>query len=230
MTDLSPDFAEAWERFKASQSLRLLQQTQEWEWTRGRADYAAFLFAVSDEAARNHITSRIAQVSSTPGVDPYPEHYWHVTVKGVGFVCDEPWRPDEVSREGLEQLAEDARAALEAVPCFDVTLGLPNAFEEVVFMEVYDGGIVRSLNQRLIETLPGLARYPIDGDAFLPHISIARFDSDEGLAELKGTLAAMRDEGAGPSFRVHDMMLIQAHLTAEAPEFEMVALYNLAGD
>ncbi len=230
MTDTASAFERAWKRFQKAQSVRLLQQTQEWEWTRGRTDYAAFLIATGEDAVRNHIASRIGQIAAIPGLDPYPEHYWHVTVKGVGFVRDEPSQPDEVSPGDLQRLAEDARRVLESTPCFDVTVGRANAFEEVVFLEVADGGIVRSLNKRLLDSVPALGRYPIDGDAFLPHISIARFSSEEGLAQLKATLAAMRDEGGGPSFRVHDIMLIQAHLSAEAPAFEMVALYNLAGD
>ncbi len=52
MSELSTDFGGAWRRFQGTESLRLLETTLEWEWTRRRTDYFAFLITVSDEAVR----------------------------------------------------------------------------------------------------------------------------------------------------------------------------------
>ncbi len=230
MSELSTDFDGAWRRFQGAQSLRLLESTLEWEWTRGRTDYFAFLIAVSDEAVREYTSRMIAQVAEIPGVDPYPERYWHVTIKGVGFLAAEPSREDEVSLADVERLAETVRPALESQAPFEVTVGPVNAFAEVVMLEAHDGGATRCLNAALLEAAPDLQRYAVDGEMFLPHVSIARFSSNEGLSTLKETLAGLRETAEpGPTFTASEALLIRAHLAREAPEFDLVAQYALRG-
>jgi len=90
MTERASTFQEAWNRFREAETLRLLQETLEWEWTRGRKEYAAFLVEIEDPGARAHIAGVIDRIKDIPGVDPYPDTYWHITVKGLGFVVDEP--------------------------------------------------------------------------------------------------------------------------------------------
>ena len=230
MRALSTDFESAWRRFQDADSLRLLESTLEWEWTRGRTDYFAFLIAVSDEAVREYCSRMIAEVAGIAGVDPYPERYWHLTIKGVGFLAEEPSGEDEVSAADVERLAEAVRPALESQAPFEVTVGPVNAFAEVVMLEAHDGGATRCLNLALLESAPDLQRYAVDGEMFLPHVSIARFSSNEGLAELKETLGRLRETGeAGPTFTATEALLIRAHLAREAPEFDLVAHYPLRG-
>lgn len=230
VAELSREFEGAWQQFQASSSVRLLQETLEWEWTRGRAAYAAFLIEAGVPELRTHIASVIERISGIPGVEPYPQAYWHSTVKGVGFVVDDPGRPDEISPAEVQRIAEEARPLLEKAAPFAATVGRVNAFAEVVYLEVLDGGVIRSLNSRLLDRVGGLQRQPVDGEHFLPHISIARFSSAEGLPRLKETLAVMRTEtAAGPTFEVREALLIRALLGAEAPAFETLAAYPLRG-
>lgn len=233
MQKLSADFDSAWRRFQETESLRLLETTLEWEWTRGRTDFFAFLIAVSDEAVREYASRMIEEIADIPGVDPYPERYWHVTVKGVAFLAEEPSGEDEVSPAEIERLAEAVRPALESSATggpFEVTVGPVNGFAEVVLLEAHDGGAVRRLNACLMEAAPELPRYAVDGEMFLPHVSIARFSSNEGLAQLKETLARLRETAApGPAFTATEVQLIRAHLAREAPTFDLVAAYPLRG-
>jgi 2'-5' RNA ligase len=231
MIELSKDYDGAWERFESLEHLRLLEQTHEWEWTRGRTDLFAFLIPVTDAAAREHIAHAQHEVERIPGVDPYPERYWHATIKIVGFLAEEANREDEVTLAEIERIAEDARAPLESRPAFEIRPGKVNAFPEVVFVEVADGGAIREMNVRLLESVRGLPRSPVDGEMFLPHISIARFASNEGLPVLKTALRRLRAEAeaATPSFTVERVSLIRAHLAREAPTFDVVAEYPLRG-
>jgi 2'-5' RNA ligase len=230
MSNISADFATAWQRFQSAPSLRLLQETLEWEWTRGRTDFVAFLIPISDSATKTHIAGQIEAIRDITGVDPYPEDYWHITVKQVGFLTNSDAQADEVTADAVEQIAEQARSIIEAVQPFTARVGSPNAFEEVVFLEVLDGGAVRHLNTALSGRLDSVPRYPIDGAMWLPHVSVARFSSNDGLDELKARLASLRAEAnEGPSFTVDEVMLIQAHLAAEAPTFDLLAHYELRG-
>jgi 2'-5' RNA ligase len=228
MADATAEFAAAWRIFQRTESLRLAEDTLESEWTRGRSEYAAFLVRMTDPGVRASIERTIEAIGSIPGVDPYPEPYWHATVKGVGFVVDEPSREDELSATRLAAILEEARPLIETMPSFELRLGLPSAFAEVVIMEVLDGGAIRSLNMRLLEALPGLLRGPFDGAMFLPHVSIARFRSQEGLGQLKETLSRLRTSPPPEaSFEVREVQLIRAHLSSAAPTFAVVGAYGL---
>ncbi len=228
MASASQEFAAAWRIFQRAQSLRLAGDTLESEWTRGRSEYAAYLVRMTDAGVCASIERTIEAIAGIPGVDPYPAPYWHATVKGVGFVVDEPSREDELSPARLAAMVEEARPLIEATPSFELRLGLPSAFAEVVIMEVLDGGVIRSLNMRLLETLPGLLRLPFDGAMFLPHVSIARFSSQEGLGELKETLERLRTSAPPEaSFQVREVELIRAHLSSAAPTFAVMGTYEL---
>jgi 2'-5' RNA ligase len=228
VTEISTDYKNAWERFQGLSTLRLVEETIEHQWTEGRTDYVAFLFAITDDAVREYIARTIDRIAGIPGVEPYPERYWHVTVKGAGFMTEKAVGADELSPAEVQRLSEWARPVVEETVAFTAEAGQVNAFPEVVLLEVLDGGVIRSLNERLLEKLSMLSRTPVDGASFLPHISIARFTSAEGLPELKERLAGLRAESVeGPKFRLSEALLVQAHLAADAPEFELLARYPL---
>jgi 2'-5' RNA ligase len=227
MDSLRREFDAAWTGFQSLDSLRLVPETLESEWMRGRDAYLAFLIRVDDPDVVAHLHSIVRLIEHVPGVEPYPESYWHLTIKGIGFETPTPGQPDEVSTRDFGRIADAARRIFESQQAFQVTIGAPNGFPEVVFGEVWDSLPVRELNSRLLEAIPGLMRYPFDGGAFLPHVSIARFTSAEGLAELKRALASIRDDHPGPSFEVREVQLVRAHLSAAAPRLETIETHRL---
>ncbi len=229
MADLAASFEDAWARFQARDALRLAGDTLEWEWTRGRAQYLTFLVRVEDAGAREHLARLADRLRGIPGVEPYPDWYWHVTVKGAGFQVIKRTQEDDILRQDVPRIAGAARSLLAEAPAYEAQLGLANGFAEVVFVELWDGGRTRELNVRLTEGVPEVPRYPSDGDAFLPHVSIARFTSNDGLDQLKSTLTELRAEGPGPSFLVRRVEFVKVWLSEQLPEFDALATYALAG-
>jgi hypothetical protein len=227
MDDTAASFDDAWARFQASDSLSLVSDTLEWEWTQGRAQYLIFLMRIEDSAARDHLTRVAERLASIPGVEPFPDWYWHITVKGAGFQVIKRVHEDDVLRQDVPRIVGKARALLSDEEAFEARLGLANAFAAGVFLEVWDDGRLRQLNARLMEDMPEIAHYPIDSAAFLPHVSVARFTSNEGLEELKATLAALRAEGPGPSFPVRRVEFVKAWPSEEISEVDVLASYAL---
>ena len=227
MDSLQREFDAARAQFQSLEALRLVPETLESEWMRGRATYLAFLVPIDDPAAVSHLREIVRQIGHIPGVEPYPESYWHLTVKGLGFEAETPTRPDDVSGRDFQRIAQSAKRLFEAQPSFDVTVGHANGFPEVVFAEVWDSLPVRELNTRLLEALPDLIRYPFDGEVFLPHVSVARFTSDDGLDELKVRLSSLRGDEPGPGFLISSVQLVRAHLSASAPKLETIETYRL---
>jgi 2'-5' RNA ligase len=214
--------------FDRIESLTLADQTSEYEFTRGRAQYLAFLIRIEDAAAQQYVARAIERVADIPGVQPYPAHYWHMSVKGAGFQVIKRSYEDDVLREDVPRIAAQAKELLRGQRAFEAQLGAIAGFPEVVFIEVHDGGRIRALNALLTEGLPQVPRYPIDAGVFLPHVSIARFTSNDGLGQLKQTIVQHRDDADGPTVLVRRIEFVKVWLSEEIPEFETLATYPLA--
>jgi len=227
MEALRGEFDAAWAQFQTLDSLRLVPDTLEAEWTRGRDTYLAFLVPIEDPAVAEHLRKLVRAVEDIPGVEPYPEDYWHITIKGLGFENANRGRRDNVSTSAVRSVAEAARHVFARQPPFEARIGLAAAFPEVVFAEVWDALPVRDLNGRLLEAKPSLVRYQFDGPHFLPHISVARFTSNDGLPQLKEAVSRSREEGAGRPLSVGEIQLIRAHLSGRAPILETIEIYRL---
>ena len=230
MDNLRREFDAAWADFRTLDSLRLIPETIESEWTRGRDTYLAFLISLDDLSAVSHLRNLVRQIETIPGVEPYPEDYWHITIKGIGFEVPNATRPDDLRGSEVQRIAKTARAVFATQPAFEVRLGLAGGFPEVVIAEVWDSLPVRDLNCRLLEAAPGLIRYPFDGPNFLPHVSIARFASDERLTGLKETLSRLRQSPPGPAFTVREVRFIRAQLSERTPSFQTIETYALTTD
>jgi len=229
MPDLVSSFEDAWARFQTLGALHVDGDTLDQDWSRGRAQYLTFLVRIEDAAACDHLARVGDRLRAIDGVELYPDWYWHVTVRGVGFQVIKRAQHDDVLRQDVSRLAGAARGVLAREAAYDAQLGLANAFPTVVFVELLDAGRTRDLNLALAQGLPQAPAYPFDPVAFLPHISLARFRSNDGLAALKETLAALREEGPGPSFSVRRVELIKAWLSEDPPNLDTLATYQLAG-
>lgn len=198
------------------------------DWARGRAQSLGFSTRIEDVAALEYVVRVVERIADVPGVDVFPDWYWHITIKGAGFQVIKRSHDDDVLREDVPKLASRAKAIFDATTAFDVQLGPANAFPEVVILEVHDGDAVRALNTRLLEEIDGIGRYPFDGARFLPHVSIARFTSGDGLFELKERLAELRKDGAGPRFQVRRIELVKVWVSEDVPDIDTLATYALA--
>jgi len=228
MDNLQSEFDAAWAAFQQLDSLRLLPDTLESEWMRGRDTYLALLVPVTDPHVIAHLREPVRGIEKIPGVEPYPEEYWHITIKGIGFEAKTQAQPDDFAQAEIAGLSAAAREIFAAQPTFDVAIGPLSVFPEVVFAEVRNSLAVRDLNRRLLASMPGLVRYPYDGDAFLPHLSVARFTSNKGLPELKEAIGRLRKSPRGPTLRVAEVQLVRAHLSERAPTLEPIETYVLA--
>jgi 2'-5' RNA ligase len=221
------EYAAAWTRFQSLTGLIHTFEDVDSPWAHGRSRYGAFLVRVDDATARDHLRPLAERIAGVPGVIPYPEEYWHITIKTAGFLVPEPTAEDEVPEAAIAQIIESATGILDPQPAFDLQIGPINAFPDVVIAEVWDAGVVRRLNTALLEAVPGLLRQPFDGPYFLPHVSLARYAGNEGIEQLKSTLADLRTLGSGPTVHVPAVELITAQIGHEAPTLETTHTFAL---
>ena len=130
MPEPSPEYAAAWARFQALDRLILGPETIESAWAHGRDRYAALLIPVDDPPAVAHIHDVLDRMGDIPGVEPYPEPYWHITIKGIGFVANPGGTSDEVSASHLQTVSRLIAEVLASQPPFVVQAGRINAFAQ----------------------------------------------------------------------------------------------------
>ena len=218
--ETSTSFEDAWRRFLAADSVQVGQGIED-EWVQGRAQFLTFMVRVLDRHVRDAIAASVEKLRGIPSLDLYPDHYWHITVKMVGFQVVKRTRPDEVLRQEVGPILYAAERALAGQPPFDVEIGPVNAFPEAVFLEVHDGGRLKTLHQRLLNALSHYPRFPHEGEAYLPHVTLARYASQERLAELKERLAALRPEKLR-TLPVRRVEFVKVWLTSDYPERDII--------
>lgn len=155
----------------------------------------------------------------------HPDHFLHVMLQELGFVCDRPNRRDEIDHERLEEFVAAATPALAEAPPFDLRLGGANAFQDAVFLDVHDRGHCARLHHRLRElaAVPTVPRF-----AYLPHTTVAHFTTEAPIARLPATIARWRDRRFG-AFMVPQIELVTLRLDEPYPSLETYAVFPLEG-
>ena len=225
-TEAVSSFEETWQRFLTAESI-LVGEGVEDQWVQGRAQFLTFMVRVLDPRLREAIADFVERLRGLPCLDLYPEEYWHITVKMVGFQVVRRTRPDDVQRQDVGPILYAAERALAGQPAFEAEIGPVNAFPDAVFLEVHDGGRLKALHQRLLSGLERCPRFPYDGDSYLPHLTLARYAGYEGLRELKERLAALRSESVG-TLPVRRVEFVKAWFTGDYPEFDVIQPIVLA--
>jgi 2'-5' RNA ligase len=155
----------------------------------------------------------------------HPDHFLHVMLQELGFVCDRPNRRDEIRPERLDEFVAAAMPAFAEAPAFDLRLGGANAFQDAVFLDVHDRGHCARLHRRLRElaVVPTVPRF-----AYLPHSTVAHFTSESPIDRLPATIAQWRDRRFG-TFDVTQIELVTLRLDLPYPELETYAALPLTG-
>lgn len=182
--------------------------------------HLVFLAHVTDESVREALRPTLDALSEFDCLAVVPERYLHVTVTLAGNVGPER----RLSAADEEQIATDARDAFADVDAFEVSFPRLNLFPTVVFADVADDGSFGDLNDRACD-IDGIERHDRD-DGFVPHATLAQFQSDEDYDELVAWLEANRTLSV-PSLRVDEIELVAVSLDERFPAFETVARYPL---
>jgi 2'-5' RNA ligase len=215
-SEMSTSFEDAWNRFQEVTSVQVGLGIED-EWAQGRAQFLVFLVSVLDRRVRGAIAAFIERLRGLSCLDLYPEDYWHMTVKMVGFEVDRRTRDDEVLGHEVQPILRAAEDSLAGESPFNVQL---------VFLEAHDGGRLKTLHQKLARALSHYPRFPYDGEPYLPHVSLARYVSQESLAELKERLASLRSEKLAP-LAVGQVEFVRARPSGDYPKFDIIGQITL---
>jgi len=222
--DQDEAFRRVWQTFRTFDRLADgRHDTADWRSHDGR--YALCVVRVPTSALDPRLDECRRALAAHPHVRVHPNHFLHASLQELGFVCENPERPDEISPRRLEEFATNAAAPVAERAPFDVSLGGVNSFQDAAFLDVHDGGACARLHGRLFE-LAGIqraARY-----AYLPHITIAHYTADAPADGLAADLARWRDTRFA-SFRVTEIEIVTLRVDEPYPPLESYAVLPLRG-
>jgi len=222
---LNDAFAKIW-RFR--KKIRPVVHEGEWtkrEWARGRSEYLTFLIKIDSEEITERIKDVQKKLSVASCIDPFPKEYFHVSVKGGGFLVRNRKSNDEINRKNVAKIMSQAGKTLEDVKPFRVRLKRLNIFSDVVFAEVHDN-TVKKMHKLLKERVDFLGSFRYEGDSFIPHLSICGFKNKKEFGKLLKILEKLRNTSFGV-FEVGSLDLVVAHLNHKYPILETIHVYPL---
>lgn len=222
---LNDAFAKIW-RFR--KKTRPVVHEGEWtkrEWARGRSEYLTFLIKIDNEEITERIKDVQKKLSVASCIDPFPKEYFHVSVKGGGFLVRNRKSNDEINRKNVAKIMSQAGKTLEDVKPFRVRLKRLNIFSDVVFAEVHDN-TVKKMHKLLKERVDFLGSFRYEGDSFIPHLSICGFKNKKEFGKLLKILEKLRNTSFGV-FEVGSLDLVVAHLNHKYPILETIHVYPL---
>jgi RNA 2',3'-cyclic 3'-phosphodiesterase len=155
----------------------------------------------------------------------HPDHFLHLMLQEIGFVCAEPKKRDEWSAGRLEEYATAASSAVAEATPFELRLGGANSFQDAAFLDVHDRGACARLHSRLhdLAAVPVVPRF-----AYLPHTTIAHYTEEATIGNLPATIARFRDERFG-TFLVEQIEIVTLRVDEPYPELETYAVMQLSG-
>ncbi len=198
------------------------------DWAKGRTEYLTFLVRVKDQAVIGKIRDIQSKITEFQCIEPCPSEYLHITVKEIGcFLAQEKKNEDELTKEELYRIISEAKDILEKFSPFEARLEKFNNFKSAVVIQAQDGGVIREINGALLD-IPGIQKMGHDYPRFLPHVSIAQYQSEEEYEEFIKYLEQNRDTRVGP-LRIDTVELVIAHLPVKErfPRLETIEEFKL---
>jgi 2'-5' RNA ligase len=167
------------------------------------------------------------QIRCIPGVYIMPPEYYHITVKRLGFLTDQKQYDYDIEPQIFEQIIKQSNQIFTQIPEFSIRLKSVNGLASFVIIEVEDNGAIAQIQGRFHEEATLVPSYSIEGEDWLPHLSIAGLKNLKGLRTLKSQMDGLRRIKIG-EIRVTHIDLSQAILQQPCPQCSILRTFPLA--
>lgn len=194
-------------------------------WQDGHTVSACFIVPVDASALAPRLEPLRNVLRTLPFVSLHPYHFMHITLLPLGFVEPKPEQAQEISPERLTEVETQARRALEEFPAFEIDLANLNAFPGAAFVEVYDGGALGKLRERLCESCG------IEVPTGPLHLTLAYFQAPDGKPIPEGLIPSFQQFRVWPVGKVlvDRIELTLLDLRSDYPDPERIARIPLKG-
>ena len=156
------------------------------------------LVPIADRSIRQQLRRVVEGLSEVPGIEALPDDYLHMTIVPPALLTTAQPRPPLLLPDGFEgQALEPMRRAVRGYGPFEVRIQGLNVFRDVLVAAAYDGGHSEEVRRRLIEAVPELPHKYWNVLTPVPHISLARVNSTDGVVQLRDAVTQLRDAYLG---------------------------------
>ena len=167
-----------------------------------------------------------AKLQGLDGIYLMPEEYYHVTVKWLGFFTDRKEKDYDIEANTLDLIIEQAENIIGEVPSFEICLKRLNGLGSFVVCEVSDNGAIARLQGRLHQDAADIPIYPLEGEEWLPHLSLAGIKSQKSISQLQHRIRQFRDVELG-TVQVNQIHLSRALLQQPSPSCTTIRTFQL---
>lgn len=195
-------------------------------WARGRQYHLVFLIRLNKtQNFLNNLRPIQNELKKFPCVKILEDDYLHITIKPIGFLNNRKQYEDSYSDKDVNLLIEKAKDTFSKAPSFDIKLKRLNLFDDCIFIEVKDNGIIENLNKKLL-TIPNIQKLSRDYPNFIPHVAIAQFKNDKKFKKMVKAIEKFRDTYFDET-RITEVALIKLHLSTGHPKIEPCITFKL---
>ncbi|WP_320064270.1 2'-5' RNA ligase family protein [Micromonospora sp. RTGN7] len=190
-------------------------------WRVGRRFYAFHITFEDQHQLYDTATAYRTALAEMPSLTLIPDRWLHLTMQGVGFA-------DELAQDVVQDVADEARSLLAAVPAIQVEFGPVVVAEEAIVMPAVPAEPIhelRHLTRQAIGRVLGTDKVGEDPDRFRPHVSIA-YTTAGGPAEPY-VEATSRANIRPARVAIRHLDLIEMHRDQQMYEWRTVAALPL---
>lgn len=193
----------------------------------GRKTSLAFAILIKNPEILAQIAEVAEAIRKITDVYVMPPDYYHITVKWLGFLTDQKVLECDIEAQTLEQILEQAEQIISRIQVFQVRLGRVNGLEGYIVLEAEDNGAIAQIQGHFHSEATAIPKYPLEGERWLPHMSIAGVKSKRQLDELKEKIKKIRNTEVG-TIEVTHIDLLQAVLQKPYPHCQILQSFPLA--
>ncbi len=193
----------------------------------GRRNSCLLSIRIDQPKIIKRIQSITDQIRHIPGLYIMPPEYYHITVKWLGFLTDQKQHDYDIEPQTFEQMLEQSNQILTQIPEFSIRLKSVNGLASFIIIEVEDNGAIAQIQGRFHKDATLVPTYSIEGEDWLPHVSIAGLKNLKGLKALKSKMDGLRCIDIG-EIRVTHIDLSQAILQKPCPQCQILHTFPLA--
>ena len=218
-------FQQAWRTFLTRETVPIYNPLRT-HFSHGRHVDIALAIRLYPEqipAGVRQIASRLKGLSS---VLLFPEDYYHISVKLLGFLNEERRHADDLSEADLKRIRKQTASLLKRATPFSVHLRLLNVLGCYVVLEADDGGYIPRLQAAFHEETRDIPEYQLEGAEWLPHLSLGAFRISRLPPEEKARLVSLRRLQGG-IVHVDRLDLVRAELRKPFPRLCTLESYPL---
>ena len=113
------------------------------------------------------------------------------------------------------------------MPPFELRLKRVNGLGSFIIFEVDDNGVIAQFQGRFHEDATSIPAYPLEGESWLPHMSIAGIKTLDSIETLKQRVHQFREVEIG-TIQVEEIHLSQAILQEPSPTCTYLHSFQLS--